>query len=113
MLYLKHFAQMALDDKSCIKDYTLFRTLGFDPEELLQLRDMNNEELKGLMMFCGIRVYKRVPLIVMEKDEMRMAYLEWRANRIEEKKAEVKPKVERGVKWINYLQQAVEIMVNR
>lgn len=113
MVYLKYFAHMALEDKRCKKDYNQFKTLGFDPDELLQLKEMNKKELIGLMMFCGIRVYNGVPLIVMRDDEMRMAYLAWRAMMIEEKKAEVRPKVERGIRCFDFLQKTVEVLVNR
>ncbi|PGQ88211.1 hypothetical protein [Priestia megaterium] len=113
MIILKDLAQQALLDRYCLKNYKQFETIGFDPEELIQLKEMNHRELTGLMIYCGIHVYNGVPLVVLKEDEMRMAYLVWRASRVEVKGAEVTQKVERGIKWFNYFHQAVEILTSR
>lgn len=84
-----------------------FETLEFDPDELVQLKEMSRGNLKELMIFCGIRVFNGVPFVVMEPDEMRMAYLVWRAERINKRKERIMPFVERGIKWIQYIQEAV------
>ena len=89
------------------KDYSEFKTIGFDPEEILQLVEMNNKGLIGLMIYCGIRVYKGVPLCVMTDDEMRMAYLAWRYMLIQEKKAETEPKIRRMLVWADRLNRMI------
>jgi hypothetical protein len=87
-----------------------FKTLGFDPDEIQQLAEMEDDELTALLLFCGIRVYKEMPLSVLYPDEKRMAYLVWRFQKIIEKKKEVLPKIERGIKCINYINNAVKIL---
>lgn len=62
----------------------------FHPLELLELNDMNRNELKYLMMFCDIRVVDGLPVVAMEDDELRMAYLIWRSLGQEERKAKRK-----------------------
>lgn len=61
------------------EDYEPFNDVAFDLSELIQLKEMNTAELRGLMMFCDIRVYNDLPVIACTDDEMRLAYLSWRA----------------------------------
>lgn len=112
MLDLKQLGNEALNNQHCIKNHNQFRTAGFDPEELLQLKDMNNKELTGLMIYCGIHVYNGVPLIVMKDDEMRMAYLIWRGQRVDEKKNELQTVLERRLKWLRYGLEVVKGLAN-
>lgn len=57
-----------------------FQKRRFDPFELLKLKRLNREELLSLMVFCEIRVMNETPVVAMTDDELRMAYLLWRAN---------------------------------
>lgn len=109
MLNLKRYTKEAAQRIITDKDREVFKTVGFDPEELWQLKDMSERELQLLLLFCGIRVYNGVPFIVLEEDEMRMAYVVWRAERIKEKKREVSIKMERGMKWTEHLLNATKI----
>lgn len=110
MIKLKRYVDLWKRNLVTDEDRDDFKTIGFDPEELLQLKDMNTKELTGLMCFCGIRVFNGVPLIVLTEDEMREAYLVWRADKINSKKEEVSVKLERGIRWLRYLSKAVETM---
>jgi len=110
VIILKDLAQKALQDKYCLKNHKQFETIGFDPEELIQLKEMDHRELTGLMIYCGIHVYNGVPLLVLKDDEMRMAYLVWRASCIDVKKVEVTKKWGRGMKWFSYLRMAMELL---
>lgn len=105
MLLLKHYANCALEDARCQKDYTRFQTLDFDPDELLQLKEMNKKELTGLMIYCGIHVLNGVPLLVMEENEMRMGYLAFRKIQLQDKLDKEELKRERGAKWISLMQE--------
>lgn len=109
MLNLKHYANQARNRIITDMDREVFKTIGFDPEELQQLKDMSEKELKLLMLFCGIRVYNEMPLVALEEDEMRMAYVIWRSEKVKEKKREVSEKMERGMKWANHLLRAAKI----
>jgi hypothetical protein len=110
MLDLKKFVNVAKTRKVTNEDRKPFLTIGFDPEELIQLKNLDHNELLGLMMFCGIRVYDGMPLCVLEDDEMRMAYVIWRAEMIKQKTKEILPEVRRGIKWIDYLRKAAQIV---
>ena len=105
---LKEASRLALTHANFEKDYKRFKTIDFDPKELIQLKEMNGRQLQGLMIYCGIRVYDGVPLCVMEEDEMRMAYLVWRAELINEKKKFVRNLGKRGMKWMEQLQEAMK-----
>ena len=87
------------------KDHKPFKTVGFDPDELLQLKVMTTKELQGLMIFCGVEVLNGVPFVVMDDEEMRTAYLAWRYSKIQERKNELRPFAERGIKWLKRLNQ--------
>ena len=100
---LKECSRKAFKQVITDKDHKPFKTLGFDPDELLQLKDMDTKELQGLMIFCGIRVLNDVPIIVMDDEEMRTAYLAWRYVKIQDRKLEIGPYAERGVKWLKRL----------
>lgn len=54
--------------------------------EMLKLKHLGRQDLMFLMMFTDIRVFNDLPVIAMEDDEMRMAYLVWRYIGIEEEK---------------------------
>lgn len=110
MLELKKYIERQKMNQATARDRDDFKTLGFDPRELQQLKDMSTNDLTGLMWFCGIHVFNGVPLLVMTDDEKRMAYLAWRVQRINEKKQELAPKVERGIRWANYLTKAVSLI---
>lgn len=112
MLNLKEFASIPTYRLVTEDDRNKFKTLWFDPEELFQLKEMNHQQLRCLMLFCGIRVFNGVPIDVLEGDEMRMAFVIWRAQKIEEKKAELLPKAEEGMKWINWISKAVQTLTN-
>lgn len=109
MLDLKAYAKQASERIITDQEREVFKTVGFDPEELWQLKEMNEKELRLLMVFCGIRVFNEVPLLVLEEDEMRMAYIIWRSDRVKEKKREIARKVERGIKWTEHLLNAAQI----
>lgn len=109
MLNLKSYARQANRKVTTNKDQEVFKTIGFDPEELEQLKEMDETELKLLMIFCGIRVYNEMPLCALEEDEMRMAYVIWRADKIKEKRQEVSKKMERGIKWTERLLDLTKI----
>jgi hypothetical protein len=87
-----------------------FKTLDFDPGEIQQLAEMEDSELTALLLFCGIRVFREVPLSVLSLDEKRMAYVIWRSEKILERKRELFPKVERGIKCIHYINNAMKIL---
>lgn len=108
MVNLKRFAGLHKKKTVTDEDREDFKTIGFDPNELLQLKEMNHKELTGLMIFCGIHVFNGVPLLVLEEDEMRMAYLIWRAEQINQRKLELAPKWERGIRWLQYIQEAMQ-----
>lgn len=109
MLNLKMYAKLVEARTITDKDREIFKTVGFDPEELWQVKEMNEDELKLLMLFCGIRVYEDTPVIVMNEDEMRMAYVLWRADMVKEKKREVSKQMERGMKWTRHFLNAAKI----
>jgi hypothetical protein len=109
-LNLKHAASIPKRRKVTQQDRDVFKTIEFDPNELLELRDMEYKELLLLMLFCGVRVFNEIPLIAMTEDEMRMAYILWRAHKIGEKKEDMKVRVERGIRWIEKIQKTVEFI---
>lgn len=94
------------------KDREAFETMDFDPVELLQIKIMNRKELLKLMWFCGIRAFNDVPIIVLEDNDMRMAYVVWRAERIKKKRETIRPNVERGIKWITKVQRWAAEAIN-
>lgn len=94
------------------KDRKSFETMDFDPEELLQIKMMNRKDLLKLMWFCGIRAFNDVPIIVLEENDMRMAYVVWRAERIKKKREAIRPNVERGIKWITKIQRWAAEAIN-
>lgn len=106
---LKFYAGKAKEKVITDKDREVFKTIGFDPEELQQLKKMDERELKLLMTFCGIRVFNEMPLVALEEDEMRMAYVLWRADKIKEKNREVAKKMERGIIWTERLLNVAKI----
>lgn len=108
-MYLKRYSRTAEERTVTDKDRSKFKTVDFDPNELIQLKEMNKRELQLLMKFCGIRVFNGVPFVVMEENEMRMAYIVWRADQINEKKREWSVKLERGMKWTNHLLNAAKL----
>ena len=81
MAILKVCAYLPAKRNVTEKDREIFDTISFDPLELIQLKEMNKEELKGLMAFCGIRMFRDTPVIACTEEEMRLAYLGWRAYR--------------------------------
>lgn len=113
MIDLKRYAAIGWSKHTQPMNIEAFKTLNFDPQEVMQLKEMDRKELMGLMLFCGVHVFNEVPLVVMEEDEMRMAYLGWRLLRIREKENEVKPKMERGIKWALNFREAVKLLGNR
>ena len=110
MLLLKRVSEMGLYGEEGMKERNEFKTIKFNPEELIQLRDMNKKELTGLMVFCGIRVFNDVPLVVMEEEEMRTAYLGWRLLQTENLQEEISPEQKRGIKWIRILNQTTNTL---
>lgn len=103
---LNELAKIAKVRNVSLNDYDVFKQVEFQPDELLQLKEMSHQELVNLMVFCGIRTFNDVPLIVLDDDEMRMAYLVWRSTWSKEKEEILTSHVERGMKWLNYLKQA-------
>lgn len=95
---LKLYIRMVEVRRVTEKDRKDFETMTFEPDELLQIKKMSRKELLKLMWFCGIRAFNDVPIIVLEDNDMRMAYTIWRAERIKKKRDEIRPKVERGIK---------------
>jgi hypothetical protein len=112
MLNLKRYAKMATEQVVTDKNREVFKTAGFDPEELVQVKEMNTKELQSLMLFCGIRAFNGVPLLVMEDDEMRMAYVVWRSQKVAERKKEIATKMEGVMKWSNRLLDAAKVWGN-
>jgi hypothetical protein len=94
------------------KDRESFETMDFEPDELLQIKMMNRKELLKLMWFCGIRAFNDVPIIVLPDNDMRMAYVVWRAERIKKKRDAIRPKVERGIKWLTRIQSWAAEAIN-
>ena len=88
------------------KDVAELQTLEWDPDELLQLRVMNREELMGLMAFCGIRTYNDMPVIACEDDELRMAYFLWRGYYSLQKRQAIWPIAQR---WKNKLSRLYDL----
>ena len=113
MIELKRYAALGGTSTFTQQDRKVFQTVGFDPNELLQLQDMNNKELTHLMIFCGIRVFNGTPVCILGDDDMRLAYVLWRANLVNEKKLTIAKKAERGMKWINYMSRIAEVLGNR
>lgn len=109
MLDLRVYANKAKDKIITDKDREVFKTIGFDPDELWQLKEMKERELRLLMVFCGIRVCDGVPFVVMDEDEMRLAYVFWRADMVKEKNREVYEKMKRGIKWMEHFLGAAKI----
>lgn len=107
---LKKYAKLPYEGRVTEEHRKDFNVIGFDPEELIQLKEMNGKKLTCLLLFCGIRVYNGVPLIVLEEDEMRMAFVIWRAERIMETRGKMIPKVERSLTWINLIQEAARMI---
>ena len=105
---LKEYADKGFTHYRIVMDYKEFKTIGFDPDELLQLKNMSTKELIGLMLYCGIHVFNGVPLLVMSDDEMRTAYLGWRTLKIQERKNELRPKFWRIFKWMNKAYRVME-----
>lgn len=64
-----------------------FQKKPFDPMELLKLKRLNREELLCLMVFCEIRTLNGLPVAAMSDDEIRMAFVLWRAEGQEERKS--------------------------
>lgn len=110
MFPLKTYATIPKTRKFLPSERHVFKTIEFEPDELLQVNEMTKDELIGLCLFCGIRVYNGMPLSVLEEDEMKMAYVVWRAHMISEAKQELMPKIERGIKWLNYTKAALKIL---
>jgi hypothetical protein len=81
------------------KDREPLRKLSFEPYELIELKNMNTKDLRGLMCFCGIRVYEDMPVIACEDDELRMAYLVWRSYYSREKRVELNKKLAKVQKY--------------
>lgn len=94
------------------KDRREFETLEFEPDELLQVKMLEKKELMQLMWFCGIRAFNGMPLVVLEDNDMRMAYVVWRSERIKKKKESIRPTVERGIKWITFIQKLAAEITN-
>lgn len=76
---LHYYATLPKYRRITKEDREGLKTISFDPNELWMLKTMNTHELRGLMVFCDIRVYEETPIIACTDDEMRMAYLSWRA----------------------------------
>ena len=91
------------------KDYEAFKTEKMSVEELRDLKMMGEMELRKLMMFCGIMVHDEMPVIAMTEDEMRTAYLAWRYIKVKEYYAELKPKAERGLKWVDRIRKVIQV----
>lgn len=103
MFDLKQLSEIGRKQAVKAKDREVFATIEFDPNELKQLKNMDEKELQGLLMFCGIRSFNGIPSYVLEENEMRMAFVLWRAEKIKEKKEAILPKLERGIKWTSKL----------
>lgn len=112
MLDLKEIAKIPYRRYVRESDRDQFKTYGFDLNELNLLKDMEHNELLCLMLVCGIRVYNGIPLEVMRDDEIRMAYLVWRADQVNMKKAEIDEKVGRRLKWLNKINDVVKTLDN-
>lgn len=110
MLKLIQYADRWKRGLTTPEDREDFKTLTFDPDEIQQLAIMEEDELTALLLFCGIRVYKGMPLSVLYPDEKRMAYLAWRALQISETKRELFPKVERGIRCIDFLNRVAKVV---
>ena len=79
----------------------------FNPKELLELKEMDERELRKLMMLCGIRVHNGMPVVAMNEEEMRTAYLAWKFTKIQEHYRTIQTKAERGLNWWHHLRQAI------
>jgi hypothetical protein len=109
---LKYYTHLTEVRRVTEKDRKEFETLEFDPDELLQVKMMERKELMQLMWFCGIRAFNEMPLVILEDNDMRMAYVVWRAERIKKKKESIRQNVERGIKWINLIQKMAAEITN-
>lgn len=113
MVKLAPFIEKVKDQSHSEKDHKFFKTIGFDPEELLEVKEMDEKELTYLMLFCNIRTFNDMPVEAMSEDEMRMAYVVWRAEKIKERSEQVSNYIRRGKKWTDYLTKALAIATNR
>lgn len=109
LLNLKEYSKAGFERITPEEKKDEFKTIHFDPNELIMLKSMDHKELIGLMLFCGIRVYNGIPLVVMEEDEMRMAYVIWRSSKMNEEKERNGRYIERGIKWFNLIQKAIDL----
>lgn len=84
MIDLQYYAYLPTVRNITKNDYKDFEDVALNPSELLDLKEMNQSELRGLMMFCGVRVFNDTPIVACTKEEMRMAYITWRSNKVAE-----------------------------
>lgn len=83
------------------EDREVFRSLSWNPQELIDLKLMERHQLLGLMMFCDIRTFNEMPIIACEDDELRTAYLIWRGALSKERRAEIFKTAEKLKKLTN------------
>ena len=91
------------------EQHEAFKTEKMDVEEIRQLKLMGEKELKRLMLFCGIAVHDDMPVIAMTENEMRTAYLAWRYIKVKQYYAEVAPKAERRLKWMDKFREVIRV----
>lgn len=76
---LIYYATLPLVRRVTEKDRQVFHRLSWNAFELIELKLMNQEELRGLMMFCDIRAFNGIPVLACTDDELRLAYVAWRS----------------------------------
>jgi hypothetical protein len=76
---LNYYATLPAIRRVTREDRTGFHRMTWDPYELIELKQMDREDLIGLMVFCDIRAFNEVPVIACQDDELRLAYLAWRS----------------------------------
>jgi hypothetical protein len=79
LMTLIYYATLPAIRRVTPEDQASFHRMTWDPFELIELKQMNREDLLGLMVFCDIRLFNEMPVIACEDDELRMAYLAWRS----------------------------------
>lgn len=109
MLNLKRIADIPAKRPFSLQERKDMQKTDFQPDELKQLKEMEEKELKLLLIFCGIRAYEGIPLEVMEEDEMRMAYVIWRAESFNEKRHKRSKWIERGLAWYELAQNTISM----
>lgn len=107
---LKRYAALGGTNTFTWEDRFECQRTPFDPEELIQVKDMTDLELTHLMLFCGIRTFNDTPIVTLTEDDKRLAYVLWRVEQLKEQNKQLADKAERGVKWLKRFQQVVEVL---